>query len=375
MVLADYAIRSYPAGAGVGRTALQAVKPEPGAVTYRGYPVQELCRRHRFEEVAYLLWHGELPTHAQLATQNRAERAHRLIDPIIAKRLARTAATARPTDTLRTAVRLIGACDPGAGDDPAAVARAAAVRLFAVLPAVIAMGQRARRGLEPIAPRDDLGFADNFLYMTFGKLPPPQIMKAFETSLILYAGRGLDAPDLIGQEISGPGVFHQAVATAIGALRRPQPGGGQAVADMLAEIGGPGNAGRWLDRALADGRTIPGFSQPADQGDDPRVPVMRTALGVVAGLRRGRRLLDTYDALAAAMDEAAGRRPSLDFPAGLAYHLMDFDSAAFTPILVAAGLPGCTARIAWQLAAKPGSGVRAGVRRPLAAVASPSRAW
>jgi citrate synthase len=137
------------------------------------YHAQELCRRHSFEEVAYLRWHGELPTREQVCAQNRVERAQRALSPQVAAALARQPAAADPIDTVREA---LGA------------ERATAVRLFAVLPAIVAADQRLRQGLGVIAAREHLGYAANFLSMTFGKVPEPQIVAAFETALILYGG-------------------------------------------------------------------------------------------------------------------------------------------------------------------------------------------
>jgi 2-methylcitrate synthase len=132
-------------------TAISMVSPETGPITYRGYLVQELRRWCSFEEVTYLLWHGELPTRDQISAQNRAERAQRTLDPVIAAAIADQPSTAQPMDTLRTAVSLLGAGDPaGPGITPAI--RAEALRLFAVLPSIIATDQRHRQGLGAIAP-------------------------------------------------------------------------------------------------------------------------------------------------------------------------------------------------------------------------------
>jgi 2-methylcitrate synthase len=134
--------------------------------------------------------------------------------------------------------------------------------------------------------------------------------------------------------------------------------------DMMAEIGTPDRAGEWLHKALADKRKIMGFGHRVYKNGDSRVPTMRAALGEIAALRDGQRLIDIYEVLAAAMYEAKGLHPNLDYPAGPAYHLIGFDTPAFTPIFVAARLPGWTAHIAEQLAANS-------LIRPLAAYDGP----
>jgi citrate synthase len=348
-------------------TAISMVNPESNSLTYRGYPVQELARRCSFEEVAYLLWHGELPDPGQLAAQNRAERGQRTLDPIIAAILVGLPLTAHSMDTLRTAVSLLGAGDPAASDNSSAAAHAKALRLFAVLPAIVALDQRRRHGLGAIPPRDDLGFAANFLYMTFGKVPEPQIVAAFQTSLILYAEHSFDASTFTARVVTSTlSDTYSAVAAAIGALKGPLHGGvNEAVMEMLDQIAIPDNAQPWLDEALADGRKIMGFGHRVYKNGDCRVPAMRAALGMVAALRGGRGLIDIYEALATAMYDAKGLHPNLDYPAGPAYRLIGFDTPTFTPIFVAARLPGWTAHIAEQLAANS-------LIRPLAAYDGPA---
>jgi 2-methylcitrate synthase len=363
----DTEIRRGLAGVYADTTAISMVNPETNSLTYRGYPVQELCRRCSFEEVAYLLWHGELPTRDQLYTQNRAERAQRALDPVTAAILASQPFTAHPMDTLRTAVSLLGAGDPAENDISPAAVKAKALRLFAVLPAVVAMDQRRRHGLGAVPPRDDLGFAANFLYMTFGKLPEPHIVAAFETSLILYAEHSFNASTFTARVVTSTlSDIYSAVTAAIGALKGPLHGGAnEAVMAMLEEIGIPDNAKPWLEEALASKRKIMGFGHRVYKNGDSRVPAMRAALGTIAAYRSGEQLLEIYETLAAAMYEAKGLHPNLDYPAGPAYHLIGFDTPTFTPIFVAARLPGWTAHIAEQLAANS-------LIRPLAAYDGPA---
>jgi citrate synthase len=146
-----------------------------------------MTRRHSFEEAAYLRWRGELPTREQISAQIRAERAQRATAWDITASVAGQPLTRHSIDTLRAAISLLSASDAADHDPAPAASNTPALRLFAVLPAVIAMDQRRRNGLGVIAPSDHLSYAANLLYMTFGKVPEPQIVAAFETSLILYA--------------------------------------------------------------------------------------------------------------------------------------------------------------------------------------------
>ena len=362
MTISSAEIRKRRASAHAAATALPRISRHSSTLTYRGYPVQALCRRHGFEEVAYLLWHGELPDGGQMYAQNRAERSQRALGPRLTAMLEALPASAPPVDVLLTAVNRLGGDGHAEHALPGAL-HAQALRLFSVLPSIIAFDHRRRHGHGSVAPRDDLGYAANFLYMTFGKVPEPQIVSVFERSLILYAGQGLSAAT------SGPRVgispmsrLNGAVTAAISTLREASHDRApEAVTEMLEEIAIPGNARPWLEQALADGRTIAGFG-PEAPASDARVPAMRAELGMVAALRDGKHLIATYEALATAVREMTGLVPTLDYPAAAAYHLIGFDPGTITPILAAAGLPGWTAHLTDHAAAS-------GIARPRLAYA------
>ena len=340
------------AGVAVDTTEVSMVNPETNSLTYRGYPVQELAARCSFEEVAYLLWHGELPTPEQLAAQNEAERTQRALSPELIDTLLDLPDTAHPMDTLRTAVSILGATDSSEDVNTVEANQTKALRLFAKLPAVVAFTQRHRHGLQPLAPRDNLGYAENFLYVTLGEVPEPEIVRAFETSLVLYAEHSFNASTFTARVVTSTlSDLYSAVTAAIGALKGPLHGGAnEAVMEIFEEIGSADQAQAWLDRALAEKRKIMGFGHRVYKNGDSRVPTMRQALQEVAELRNGQQLLDLYESLAASMYEAKGLHPNLDYPAGPAYHLMGFDTPVFTPIFVAARITGWTAHVNEQLA-------------------------
>jgi citrate synthase len=367
MTVTETEVRKGLDGVYADTTAISMVNPETNSLTYRGYPVQELARSRSFEEVAYLLWHGELPTPGELAAQTEAERTQRSLPPAIAATLTGLSAAAHPMDTLRAAVSLLGAADPDENDNSPEANQRKALRLFAVLPTAVALDQRRRHGLGAIAPRADLGFAANFLYMTFGEVPEPEIVGAFETSLILYGEHSFNASTFTARVVASTlSDLYSAVTAAIGALKGPLHGGAnEAVMDMLTEIAIPDNAGPWLADALTAKRKIMGFGHRVYKNGDSRVPTMHAALEQIAALRGGQQLLDVYDALAAAMYEAKGLHPNLDYPAGPAYHLIGFDTPTFTPIFVIARITGWTAHIAEQLAGNS-------LIRPLAAYNGPA---
>src|SRR5690625_2802296 len=164
-------------------SAISKVNSETNSLLYRGYPVPELAATQSFEAVAYLLWNGELPTADQLSEAVAHERSHRALDEQVRTALDALPADCHPMDSLRTAVSVLGAVDPTAQDSSPEAEREKARRLFAQLPAVIAYEQRRRRAggaTEPVAPREDLDYAQNFLWMTFGEEAAPEVVRSEE---------------------------------------------------------------------------------------------------------------------------------------------------------------------------------------------------
>ncbi|WP_067479407.1 bifunctional 2-methylcitrate synthase/citrate synthase [Actinomadura hibisca] len=352
------------AGVVADTTAISMVNPDSNSLTYRGYPVQELAASCSFEEVAHLLWHGELPDAGRLREFQAAERARRDLSRSTQDVLAKIPQSCHPMDVLRTAVSHLGSEDP-AEDDPDANARAS-LDLLAKLPAVVALDQRRRRGLPPIAPDPGLGYAANFFHMTFGAVPAPEVVRAFEVSLILYAEHSFNASTFTARVVTSTlSDLYSAVTAAIGALKGPLHGGAnEAVMHMLTEIEDPARAAGWLDEALASKRKIMGFGHRVYKRGDSRVPTMETALRDLAAHHDADRLMALYDALRDAMIERKGIHPNLDYPTGPAYHLMGFDIPTFTPIFVMARITGWTAHITEQLTANS-------LIRPLSAYAGP----
>ncbi|MGY1978992.1 bifunctional 2-methylcitrate synthase/citrate synthase [Nocardia gipuzkoensis] len=348
-------IKKGLAGVVVDTTAISKVVPETNSLTYRGYAVPNLARHCGFEEVAYLLWYGELPDAAQLELLCQRERAQRRIDRSVLSLIEKMPDSCHPMDVVRTVVSYLGAEDPEEDLSGATVQRALpakALRLTAVLPTVIAADMRRRRGLDPVAPHSHLGFAANFLNMCFGAVPDPRIVRAFETSLILYAEHGFNASTFAARVVTSTrSDIYSAVTAAIGALKGPLHGGAnEAVMHALLEIGEPEKAGEWLRAKLADKQKVMGFGHRVYKNGDSRVPTMRAELAQVAAVTGGERWLRVSAALERAMEEATGIEPNLDFPAGPAYYLMGFDIAMFTPIFVMSRITGWTAHIIEQVA-------------------------
>ncbi|WP_150955293.1 bifunctional 2-methylcitrate synthase/citrate synthase [Microbacterium testaceum] len=351
-------IKKGLAGVTVDETAVSKVNPETNSLLYRGYPVQELAATQSFEAVAYLLWNGELPDAAQLTDLRRVERAHRALTDDVRAAIDLLPTSAHPMDEVRTAVSVIGARETaGISNVMDAVGTPAenlerSIRLWAQLPAVVAYGQRRRRGEELIEPRDDLDYAANFLWMTFGEEADEVVVDAFTRSMILYAEHSFNASTFTARVIASTlSDLYSAVVGAIGALKGPLHGGAnEAVLHVFTEIGSAENVGPWLDTALAEKRKIMGFGHRVYKRGDSRVPTMKAALDTLVAHYDRPDVAALYDALESQFVERKGIYPNLDYPSGPAYDLMGFDTLTFTPLFVAARVTGWTAHIREQQA-------------------------
>ena len=349
-------IKKGLAGVVVDVTAISKVNPETNSLLYRGYPVQELAATQPFEAVAHLLWTGNLPTAAELAELRATERQHRALSPEVKAAIDILPTTAHPMDEVRTAVSVIGALD-ATGDvmDAAGTPeenQQRAIRLWAQLPAIVAYGQRRRRGEELIAPRDDLDYSANFLWMTFGEEQHEIVVDAFNRSMTLYAEHSFNASTFTSRVIASTlSDLYSAVTGAIGALKGPLHGGAnEAVLHIFDAIGSAENVTPWLDEALGAKRKIMGFGHRVYKRGDSRVPTMKAALDTLVTHYDRPEVAALYDALESEFVARKGIYPNLDYPSGPAYNLMGFDTLTFTPLFVAARVTGWTAHIMEQLA-------------------------
>ncbi|WP_022876795.1 bifunctional 2-methylcitrate synthase/citrate synthase [Arthrobacter sp. PAO19] len=355
-------IKKGLAGVVVDYTAVSKVNPETNSLLYRGYPVQDLAASKSFEEVALLLWTGELPTQSELTEFTAFERANRALDPRVKAAIDLLPTDCHPMDVGRTAVSVIGANHPEAENSSPEAELLKAKELFAAFPAVVAYDQRRRRGLDVVAPREDLDYSSNFLWMTFGEEAAPEVVDAFRVSMVLYAEHSFNASTFTARVITSTlSDLHSAVTGAIGALKGPLHGGAnEAVMHTFTEIGinkdesredAAKRAKAWMEEALAAKKKVMGFGHRVYKHGDSRVPTMKAALDRMIEHYGRHEMLGLYDGLEAAMDEAKSIKPNLDYPAGPTYHLMGFDTEMFTPIFIAARITGWTSHIFEQRAA------------------------
>ena len=328
-------------------SAVSKVMPETNSLTYRGYAVQDLCELCCFEEVAYLLWNGELPNAKQLADFRAAEAAEREISPALHRVIREFPADAHPMDAIRTAVSFMGLEDPEAADVSDAAQRRKAMRLYAKIPTAIAAAYRAAKGLPVVAPDPAHSFAENVFNLIQGRVPQPEVLKAFDVSMILYAEHTFNASTYTARLVTSSGAdLHGAITAGIASLKGPLHGGAnEAVMHMLKEIGDPAIAREWLQSRFDHKALVMGFGHRVYKSGDSRVPTMRKYAEKMAEVVQDRTWMEISRILADEMLTKKNIHPNLDFPAGPAYYLMGFEIPLFTPIFVASRITGWAAHV------------------------------
>jgi 2-methylcitrate synthase len=339
-------------GVVVDQSSISKVMPDINALVYRGYPVQDLAENCTFEEVAYLLWNGELPNKTQLTEFTKTERSHRELSPELLKVIKLYPKFSHPMDTLRTSVSFLGCEDKRIWDADNKTSLDKAIQMMAKIPAMIAADYRFKKGEEYIPPRRDLSFCENFFHMCFGEVPAKEVVKAFDVSLTLYAEHGFNASTFTSRVVTSTmSDMYSAVVAGIGALKGPLHGGAnEQVMHMLKEIDDPKIAREWMLKALKDKRKIMGFGHRVYKRGDSRVPTMKKYANKMAQFTGQAKWLEISEILEQTMVEQKDIHPNLDFPAGPAYFMMGFDIEMFTPLFVMARITGWTAHIMEQAA-------------------------
>ena len=358
--MTDQDIRKGLNGVVADYTAVSKVNPETNSLLYRGYPVQELAEHCTFEEVAYLLWNGELPNDEQLAEFRGGCMENRDIGEELIQVINFMPKDCHPMDVLRTAVSYLGAEDPEKFTPDSDHLRGIGRKLLAKLPTIVATDIRRRQGKDYIAPDKEKGFSENFLWMVFGddeKSPAniPSDIEAFEKTMILYAEHSFNASTFTARTIASTmSDGWSAITGGIAALKGPLHGGAnEFVMHHMEEIGDPANAEQWCLDKLKNKELVMGFGHRVYKNGDSRVPTMEAAFKKLAAEhpeKDAQKWVEMYDIMAKTMYEntSINIRPNLDFPSGPAYYILGFDIEFFTPLFVMSRITGWTAHIIEQ---------------------------
>lgn len=339
-------------GAVIDTTSVSKVNPDTNSLIYRGYPVQDLAENCSFEEVAFLLYNGELPNATQLADFTKKERAYRDISTTLLNVIKALPQKCHPMDSIRTAVSFQGCEDSRIWDSSPATDMDKAIQLLAKIPTMVAADYRFKKGLDFIPPKTDLTIAENFFHMCFGKVPQKEVVRAFDVSLILYAEHSFNASTFTSRVVtSTQSDLYSATVAGIGALKGPLHGGAnEQVMHMMMEVADPAKAEQWMLDALAQKKKVMGFGHRVYKSGDSRVPTMKKYAQVMADVIGDQKWMQMYNSLEKVMVEKKKIYPNLDFPAGPAYYMMGFEIDFFTPIFVMARTTGWSAHIMEQAA-------------------------
>ncbi|MGA7800853.1 MAG: citrate synthase [Gammaproteobacteria bacterium] len=336
---------------------------QTGILTYRGYRIEDLAAQSSFEEAALLLLDGRLPTVEELHEFDDQLRRNRRVKFKVREIMKHLPATGHPMEMLQTAMASLGMFYPGdehltVGDRSQGMdyVHNMSVKILARMATLVAMWEHIRSGYDPIPPRQDLTYAENFLYMFNGQEPDPCLARIMDACLIMHAEHTINASTfaalVAGSTLASP---YLVIAAAIGTLAGPLHGGAnQKVVEMLKEIGRPENVRAWLDKKLANKEKIWGMGHREYKVKDPRAIMMQRLMERLVEYRGGRisPMFETALALEEACEERLGPKgvfTNVDFYSGILYTEMGIPADQFTSVFAVARCAGWLAHWREQL--------------------------
>ncbi|MDM5339364.1 citrate synthase [Fictibacillus enclensis] len=320
-------------------------------LTYRGYSIDDLADHATFEEVVYLLWNGKLPNERELE-QFKAELAEQatVSENLINQLKSLPLKGVHPMAILRTAVSMLGMYDDEAEDMSTKGNYKKAVKLQAQISTVVTAFARIREGKDPVAPRKDLGFAANFLYMLTGNEPDEVAVEAFNKALVLHADHELNASTFTARvAVATLSDMYSGVTAAISALKGPLHGGAnEQVMKMLSEIKEEENVESYLRNAIDNKQKIMGFGHRVYKSGDPRAKHLREMSKQLTTTTGEEKWYNMSVKLEGLLKEEKGLLPNVDFYSASVYHSLGIPHDIFTPIFAVSRVSGWIAHILEQ---------------------------
>jgi len=340
----------------VDESGISHIDGSVGRLVYRGYAIEDLASEATFEETLYLLWHGDLPDRDELDDFAATLADERAVPAGVAEAAGELAAVdEEPMAALRTLVSMLSAyeherdADPEDTDATLRMGR----RVTAKLPTALAAFDRARRGEDPVAPREDLGHAANFLYMLTGEEPDETAVETFDTALTLHADHGLNASTFTTLVIASTYAdVYNAVTGGIAALSGPWHGGAnQDVMRTLMELDESGrDPVEWVTEALDEGRRIPGWGHRVYDVTDPRATILEARSEALAESTGERKWYEYTTAIERYLTEELALpeqdiAPNVDFYSGSVYYQLGIPIDLYTPIFAMSRVGGWLAHV------------------------------
>jgi len=335
----------------VAESGLSSIDGDAGRLIYRGYNIETLAREATYEEVLYLLWHGELPTSEELEEFAGSIQDEREIDADVLEIVRRQAvADEEPMAALRTAVSALSMSEPEDDADPEDIDATLrkSRRITAKIPTILAAFERYRLDEAPVDPHPDLGLAANFLYMLTGEEPDPVAAETIDQALILHADHGLNASTFTSMVIASTMAdVYSAVTGGIGALSGPLHGGAnQDVMEVLIEVDeSDRDPLEWVKNAVDEGRRIPGFGHRVYNVKDPRAKILQERCAELAEANGDEKWYDYTTTIEQYLTEEQGLvekgiAPNVDFYSGTVYYQLGIPVDMYTPIFAMSRVGG-----------------------------------
>lgn len=336
-----------------GESALCLVDEGESGLLYRGYRIGDLAEYGTFEEVAYLLLFGELPTARQLKDFSSQTAQQAFLPRPVVSFLESVPKGSHPMDVLRTGVSILGMTDGDGGDSSTAAIIRKSIRLLAQIPLLISAADRIASGRPVISRHPELNFAENLLYLLTGRKGNDRaraMARVLDVSLTLYAEHEFNASTFSARVTASTMTdLHSAITSAIGTLKGPLHGGAnEAVAQMFAEIGSAAKAEGWVRDALANKRRIMGFGHRVLKQGDARSDIIQRHAEALSRICGDHRWYDIATAVEGVMRDEKGLHPNLDFYTAAAYLLMEIPRTLYTPVFVCSRITGWCAHVIEQ---------------------------
>jgi citrate synthase len=334
------------------RSPCTFIDGKAGELRYRGYSIHDLAEHSSFEETAWLLLNGDLPSKQQLASFDAELKSARKLPAAIVD-IIRTIKSAHPMDVLRTATSALSAFDPETADNSREATLRKAVRLTSQVPMIVAAHSRLRAGEEPVAADQALGHAANLLWMLTARKPSADAAQLIDRDLILHAEHGSNASSFAARVVIGTDAnLHAAIVAAIAALSGPAHGGAaEDVMKMAEEIGDPSRAAGYVREKRKAGVAVTGFGHRVYRAEDPRARHMRAGVERLSKEMGEPKWFEILQAVVTAMAPYArhGVNVNVDFYSGVVYHLLGIKRDLFVPIFAIGRVPGWVVQVLEQL--------------------------
>lgn len=330
-----------------GETNISAVQQD--SLAYRGYAIEELAEHSPFEEVAWLLLHGELPTAAQLAAFRSTLDRHRALPREVLETIRMIPKDTPGMDVLRTAVSMAGHFCPVRGDDQEALIEKA-TRILAIVPTIIGGRLHYLAGKTPVEPKPGLSHAAQTLWLAFGQEPAPLNEKLLNLTLVLYAEHEYNASAFACRVTASTlSDIYSGIVTGIGTLKGPLHGGAnEETIHLINQFKTADEARAWTENAVASKAKVSGFGHRVYKHGDHRARILEAEMAKLAPGRPDKYKLDIYYAIKNVVFERKRIHMNVDYPCGLTYYWMNLPVDIYTPLFVASRVSGWAAHFIEQ---------------------------